>query len=83
MCEAIRHDDELFRLAAAAAAAVDVDYAGVDLMLDARGNWTVGEVNGIPAWEGLQRVTATNITRCLVDSFTAKMTSGAAFAATA
>lgn len=82
VCEPIGHDAELFRLAAAAAAAVDVDYAGVDLMRDASGNWTVGEVNGIPAWQGLERVTGNNITRRLVDAFTAKMASGSVYAAT-
>ncbi len=82
VCESIDHDAELFDLATKAAAAVDVDYAGVDLMHDASGNWTVGEVNGIPAWQGLQRVTGVSITRHLVDAFTAKMTDGPAFAET-
>ncbi|HCU90528.1 MAG TPA: alpha-L-glutamate ligase [Gammaproteobacteria bacterium] len=80
VCEPIDHDADLFRLAAAAASAVDVDYAGVDLMLDASGNWTVGEVNGIPAWQGLERVTGNNITRCLVDAFVTKITSGPVYA---
>jgi len=73
VCEPISHDVDLFRLAAAAASAVDVDYAGVDLMLDANGNWTVGEVNGIPAWQGLERVTGDDITRRVVDAFVAKI----------
>jgi RimK family alpha-L-glutamate ligase len=47
-------------LATAAAAAVDVDYAGVDLIEDGDG-YLVLEVNSMPAWSGLQRVTETRI----------------------
>ena len=53
-----------------AAAALDMDYAGVDLMpsgdgLD--GGTVVLEVNGVAAWRGLQRVTAFNIAQAIVD----------------
>ena len=73
VCEAIRPDPTLCALAEAAAAAVEVDYAGVDLLRDVSGNWLVGEVNGIPAWQGLQRVTDTDITQRLVGALCAKM----------
>jgi tetrahydromethanopterin:alpha-L-glutamate ligase len=82
VCEAIGSDPALFALAEAAAAAVEVDYAGVDLMRDRNGNWLVGEVNGIPAWQGLQRVSQANVTRRLVGAFAAKMNRHGAFAAT-
>ena len=44
-------------LAAAAAAAVGADYAGVDLLEAEDGRLVVVEVNGIPGWSGLQTVT--------------------------
>jgi tetrahydromethanopterin:alpha-L-glutamate ligase len=50
-----------------AAQALDMDYAGVDLMPDSRGDVVVIEVNGVAAWQGLQRVTPFNIARALVD----------------
>jgi glutathione synthase/RimK-type ligase-like ATP-grasp enzyme len=58
-------------LAEAAAAALGLDYAGVDLMpapdADAAGPIQILEVNGVAAWRGLQRVTPFNIARALVD----------------
>jgi glutathione synthase/RimK-type ligase-like ATP-grasp enzyme len=56
---------ELARLAQAAARALDMDYAGVDLLPDAEGAQVI-EVNGVAAWQGLQRVTPFNIAQALV-----------------
>lgn len=53
--------------AEAAARALEMDYAGVDLMPSADGGIVVLEVNGVAAWQGLQRVTPVNIARALVD----------------
>ena len=53
------------RLAEAAAAALQMDYAGVDLMPTPHGP-SVIEVNGVAAWQGLQRVTPFNIASALV-----------------
>jgi tetrahydromethanopterin:alpha-L-glutamate ligase len=50
-----------------AARALEMDYAGVDLMPGADGTVQVIEVNGVAAWQGLQRVTGFNIARALVD----------------
>jgi tetrahydromethanopterin:alpha-L-glutamate ligase len=50
-----------------AAQALAMDYAGVDLMPDADGAVQVIEVNGVAAWQGLQRVTGFSIARALVD----------------
>jgi len=66
-CAPSEPDDDLAVLAERAAAALDLDYSGVDLMRDHEGRAYVIEVNGIPAWRGLQSVTPVNIAQCLVD----------------
>ena len=48
-------------MAVAATAAVGADYAGVDLIQEADGAFTVLEVNSMPAWKGLQKTTDTNV----------------------
>ena len=59
---------ELARLAQDAARALELDYAGVDVMPSAEGpSLQVIEVNGVAAWQGLQRVTGFNIALALVD----------------
>ena len=57
---------ELAALAEAAARALGLDYAGVDL-IPAPGGPQVLEVNGVAAWQGLQRVTQFDIAQALVD----------------
>lgn len=57
---------DLAHYACAAAAALGMDYAGIDLMRDADGRTVVIEVNGAPAWRGLQHVTQANIADALV-----------------
>ena len=66
-CEPSEQDAELAALAERATAALGLDYSGVDLMRDHEGRAYVIEVNGIPAWKGLQSVTDINIAQCLVD----------------
>jgi tetrahydromethanopterin:alpha-L-glutamate ligase len=56
-CEPVESDHQLESLAVAAAGAVGADYAGVDLVRDRSGCLQVLEVNGIPAWRGLQGTT--------------------------
>jgi len=53
--------------AEAAARALEMDYAGVDLMPGRGGEILVLEVNGVAAWQGLQGVTQPNIARAIVD----------------
>jgi tetrahydromethanopterin:alpha-L-glutamate ligase len=57
---------ELAERAEQAARALGLDYAGVDLMPSANGVQVI-EVNGIAAWQGLQRVTPFNIAQAIVD----------------
>ena len=58
---------DLAQMAVAAARALGMDYAGVDLMRDADGRACVIEVNGVPAWQGLQRVTELDIAGALAE----------------
>jgi tetrahydromethanopterin:alpha-L-glutamate ligase len=68
-CEAAPLLPALARLAEDAARALEMDYAGVDIVPGLPGDSTpqVLEVNGVAAWQGLQRVTSFNIARALVD----------------
>jgi tetrahydromethanopterin:alpha-L-glutamate ligase len=67
-CQRAELTPELARLAQDAAECLELDYAGVDLMPSASGPaLQVIEVNGVAAWQGLQRVTDFSIARALVD----------------
>jgi len=58
----------LARLAEDAAAALELDYAGVDIIpAPGAAPLQVLEVNGVAAWQGLQRVTPFDIAQALVD----------------
>lgn len=69
-------DPALAGLALAACAALDMDYAGVDLMHDADGRLQVLEVNSIPAWKGLQGQTGLDIADALVADFLRRRAQG-------
>ena len=58
-------DGEANELAIRAAAAVAANFAGVDVTYDAAGRPTALEVNSMPAWSGLQKVTSTSIANVL------------------
>jgi RimK family alpha-L-glutamate ligase len=66
-CEPVDLAPELAQMAERAAQALDMDYAGVDLIPSTEHGTQVIEVNGVAAWQGLQRVTRFNIARALVD----------------
>ncbi|HEY6513115.1 MAG TPA: RimK family alpha-L-glutamate ligase [Burkholderiaceae bacterium] len=67
-CEPAPLAPELARLAEDATRALDMDYAGVDILPAADGHvLQVIEVNGVAAWQGLQRVSDFNIARTIVD----------------
>ena len=66
-CHRAALDGPLRRLAEAATRAVGLDYAGVDILQDLAGRHWVVEVNGIPAWKGLQGTCERSIAAALVE----------------
>jgi tetrahydromethanopterin:alpha-L-glutamate ligase len=74
-CEAAELTPALARIAEAASAALDLDYAGVDVMPSGTG-LQVLEVNGVAAWRGLQQVTPFNIAQALVDDLVDRKMAG-------
>lgn len=60
-CFATPVSEEMRQLAVQATAAVNADYAGVDLIRGADGRFSVLEVNSVPAWKGLYQATGTDI----------------------
>jgi tetrahydromethanopterin:alpha-L-glutamate ligase len=66
---AVAVNDELKTLALRAATAVGAAFVGVDIIYDADKRPTVLEVNSMPAWSGLQKVTAVNIASVFADCF--------------
>jgi RimK family alpha-L-glutamate ligase len=67
----------LARLAVAATRALEMDYAGVDLMPTPSAPQVI-EVNGVAAWQGLQRVAPLDIARALVDDLLDRKCAGLA-----
>ena len=72
-CEPLKVDDRLRKLAEAAVMAIGIDYAGVDLINDANDQLQIIEVNSIPAWWGLQKVTDLNIADALIEHFISRI----------
>jgi tetrahydromethanopterin:alpha-L-glutamate ligase len=64
---------ELDELAIRAAAAVGAAFAGVDILYGSDGNPTVLEVNSMPAWSGLQKVTRARIAPILAGDLLAAL----------
>ena len=67
----------LAQIAVAAARALDMDYAGVDLLPSPDGIQVI-EVNGVAAWQGLQRVTRFTIADALVNDLLDRKLAGQA-----
>ena len=63
-------NDDMNALAIAAATAVGADFAGVDILYGADQRPMVLEVNSMPAWSGLQKVTPVNIAAVFADALT-------------
>jgi tetrahydromethanopterin:alpha-L-glutamate ligase len=68
-CEAVTPNATLVDLAIKATQALNIHYAGIDIMEGLAGDYYVIEVNSIPAWKGLQSVTHVNIAKSLVADF--------------
>lgn len=66
-CERIDLSADVADLAIKAVAALNMDYAGVDIIKDRHGKLTVIEVNSVPAWKGLQSVCGIDIASYLVE----------------
>ena len=77
-CHSMPLRENLVHLAVKAASAVGAEYAGVDLLRGADGRWLVTEVNGIPAWRGLQRATGIDVTALLGRAFLDRIKRGIA-----
>lgn len=60
-CFATTVSDEMRQLAIQATAAVNADYAGVDLIRGHDGQYSVLEVNSVPAWKGLFQATGKDV----------------------
>jgi tetrahydromethanopterin:alpha-L-glutamate ligase len=66
-------DPKMERLAIAAAEAVGADLAGVDVLIRADGAPTVLEVNSMPAWSGLQKVSGRNIAEAIASAMMTRL----------
>jgi tetrahydromethanopterin:alpha-L-glutamate ligase len=62
---AVAATEDMRDLAVRAAAAAGASFAGVDVLYDGDGRLTVLEVNSMPAWSGLQKVTSFDIAAAL------------------
>jgi tetrahydromethanopterin:alpha-L-glutamate ligase len=71
---AVVANEEMRELALRAAAAVGAAFAGVDVLYGPDGRATVLEVNSMPAWSGLQKVTPFNIAAALAGDIIAAIT---------
>lgn len=76
VCRPERDDRALGALAEAAVRAVGAAYGGVDLIRDRRGRLWVLEVNGAPAWRGLQGVCGLDLAGALVEDLLARLRRG-------
>jgi tetrahydromethanopterin:alpha-L-glutamate ligase len=65
--------EEMRDAAVRAAAAVGAAFAGVDVLYDSDGRLTILEVNSMPAWSGLQKVTLFDIARVLAGDLVASI----------
>jgi len=72
-CFATTVTQEMEQLAIDATRAVQADYAGVDLIRNQNGCYTVLEVNSVPAWKGLYQATGTNIADYLAQALATRI----------
>lgn len=65
--EPVELSAEMETLALKATRLIHLDYAGVDLMTAEDGRTYVVEINSIPGWRGLQKITSRKIADCIID----------------
>ena len=65
--EPLELSEELRETSLKAAAVLEAEYAGVDILKAETGGYYVTEVNGIPGWKGLQRTTDVDIAGRIVE----------------
>ena len=66
-CELVELNNELSQIAVDATQALSMDYAGVDVIQQKNGQYSVIEVNSIPAWKGLESVCDIHVAELLTD----------------
>ena len=64
---------EMEQLAIKATQAVQADYAGIDLIRQNDGSYTILEVNSVPAWKGLFHATNINVANILAHALANKI----------
>ena len=64
------------QLAVDATKALAMDYAGVDVIKDLVGNYSIIEINSIPAWKGLESVCEVDVADLLVDDLLGRYRQG-------
>lgn len=73
-CFAATINKEMTKLALDAAKSVDASYAGVDIIRTHDGNYSILEVNSVPAWKGLQQATGIDIAAHLARAIMKRIT---------
>ncbi len=66
-CERVSVDYKMADIAVNATKALQMNYAGVDIICTQEGEYQVIEVNSIPAWKGLESVCDVRVAEILVD----------------
>ncbi|MFW5450995.1 MAG: RimK family alpha-L-glutamate ligase [Methylophagaceae bacterium] len=74
-CFATTVTPEMEQLAIKATQAVQADYAGVDLIRNQDGSYSVLEVNSVPAWKGLYQATGINVAYHLAQALAKRISS--------
>ena len=65
--EPLKLSEELRELSLRAAAVLETEYTGVDILKAETGGYYVTEVNGIPGWKGLQKTTDVDVAGRIVE----------------
>ena len=75
VCKKLLPNDSMKTLAIESTRAVGLEVAGVDIIEDkkCRSGYQVLEVNGVPAWKGLQNISGVNISDTIVKFILSKM----------